>query len=228
MIEDKKIYVISNGISVKIGVSKNPKSRLSTMSTATHESLTLEYQTDLCSNSYDIEKMCHLELCHKALNGEWFDISPLGAIKVVKSIYSTVAITVEYSDDKKASIEDFSKVVGSFIEVEDGMYKVNHMMEAINRYRKDRKMGKKQLAIFFTTNLCKEAIAHECVQLGKPISSVKVSHRGKDGGTWVSRNLLVLFFRWSSGCFTFDSDSAPLISKAIEKAIQKERLNINN
>lgn len=82
----KSIYLIQsleNGY-YKIGVSKNPNRRLSTLQTGNSSKLKLviTYQTDL---AYKIEKSLHNKFSHTNKIGEWFDLSVVEALTFVES-----------------------------------------------------------------------------------------------------------------------------------------------
>lgn len=72
----KSIYLIksSEDSHYKIGVSKNPQKRLSTLQTGNSSQIILisEYKT---INAYKIEKVLHRKYSHFQRNGEWFNLS---------------------------------------------------------------------------------------------------------------------------------------------------------
>ena len=196
----KKVYVISNGESVKIGMSANPKQRCKDLNVGSCLPLSLEYQTDICSNAWEVERVCHIELEHRKVSGEWFDIGVFSAVDVVKNIFGSMAILTESQDDKAANPDKFLSFIAGGVVTKSGMYKVTNLLARVNDYRASMGMGRKQLQSFFNTSLCRNAISQECIQDNKTLSCVKTSSRGIDGGTWVSEKLFSVFIRWASGC----------------------------
>jgi len=67
------IYIIQaeNGL-CKIGISTNPKRRLSTLQTGSPVSLKLIFQFE---GNYDTEEQLHNMFAHKQQHGEWFRLS---------------------------------------------------------------------------------------------------------------------------------------------------------
>lgn len=67
----------------KIGVSKNVKTRLMQLNTASFEPITLEYWADIDGDgAYHVEGMVH-ELLKYNLHGEWFSVQIYDAIKAI-------------------------------------------------------------------------------------------------------------------------------------------------
>lgn len=67
-----QVYLISDGISVKIGVSKEPEVRLRQLSTACPRRLTL---LTSFQGGFDVEAEIHRHYESQRVNGEWFDLS---------------------------------------------------------------------------------------------------------------------------------------------------------
>lgn len=72
------LYLISESPAgpVKVGVSVNPASRLSSLQTGNPRPLKVlaSYRFPV-SEVYEVEKMFHFDFIHSAILGEWFDLS---------------------------------------------------------------------------------------------------------------------------------------------------------
>jgi len=69
---EKAVYVMKSSMGmVKIGISKNPKSRRSSLITAHPGDLWLEASTYDC-DAVEAERMLHEEYSEHRMNGEWF------------------------------------------------------------------------------------------------------------------------------------------------------------
>ena len=66
------VYIISDGSSFKIGVSKDPLSRMKQLQTGNKNVLTLEH-CELKNEPYKVEKFAHRHLQSKKGEGEWFE-----------------------------------------------------------------------------------------------------------------------------------------------------------
>lgn len=200
----KKIYVISSAAGViKIGVSCDPESRLKQLQIANNEDLSLEYQTAFCDNADEIEKICHVTLSRDHVNGEWFSCDKNYAISTLKETFSTVSINMNKDMDEYAALgeNDIEEFYSCFSDMPTlyGMYKISHVMPAVNEFRVKMGLGKKQLASFFINEATKRAIANSCLIRRVPVQSVKMSSRGKFGGTYVDDLLLDEFVKWCIG-----------------------------
>jgi hypothetical protein len=68
------IYIISDSIDIKVGISKNPTKRIKQLQTGSSKKLFIinTYQVDL-SKAFTIEKKCHDKLSTSyEKRGEWF------------------------------------------------------------------------------------------------------------------------------------------------------------
>lgn len=70
--EVRKIYLISNGTHVKIGLSQDPETRLKTLQTGSSFKLELLGWVD---GDYDKETQLQDYFAHKSEEGEWFDLT---------------------------------------------------------------------------------------------------------------------------------------------------------
>lgn len=195
----KKVYVVSCESGVKIGVSATPDQRVKTLSTESPECLKLEYQTDFCVNAESVEAVCHIELSHREIKREWFDVSPLVAIEVVKNVFASVSIQDDRDSPRMASKDSFIGCIKDYIKESDGMYEISSLKDCVNEFRAKYGLGSKQISSFFNTESTKRAIAEICIRDGIPISGVKYSSKGRYGGTWVCPDLFSHFLRWASG-----------------------------
>jgi len=87
------IYIIGDTESpYKIGFTKDPEKRLSTLQTGNPKKLTIHYKEQINENEVKfIEKQIHKELKRKKISGEWFDISLDDAIAEIK--YAVIRYT---------------------------------------------------------------------------------------------------------------------------------------
>jgi hypothetical protein len=78
------VYVISAGPQAqKIGISAKAAVRLSQMQVAHHTTLVLFHMT-MVGDARAVERYAHQMLAERSLRGEWFDVSPDEARKVVE------------------------------------------------------------------------------------------------------------------------------------------------
>lgn len=84
----KAVYVInfSDG-SVKIGVSKNPKERVHTLSKQSGKRILAYWHSCLLSNSFEIERNLHSDFGEYRLEGEYFDVNYRDVLQTVKDKY---------------------------------------------------------------------------------------------------------------------------------------------
>lgn len=68
LISDKKTYYY------KIGVSKNPETRLKQLQTGNQSKLTLNKKV-LCENYNEVEQSLHNKYSMFRINGEWFELT---------------------------------------------------------------------------------------------------------------------------------------------------------
>ena len=80
---ERKIYVISNGTYVKIGVSQDPDFRCRTLQTGSPKPLELVYTA---FGGFDIEREIHGRLQDHRVFGEWFDVTPEAAWAVIREV----------------------------------------------------------------------------------------------------------------------------------------------
>lgn len=80
------VYVVENEVtgSVKVGVSSNPKKRLSTLQTGTEHRLNLVHVSD--ATIVASEKKVHELLNESCIRGEWFNVSTDAAISTVSCV----------------------------------------------------------------------------------------------------------------------------------------------
>lgn len=82
------VYLIAASNAVKIGVSKNPQSRLSSIQTGHHDRLQIVKVWDQIDRTQaeQIEALAHNMFADWRLTGEWFAISPYEASQAIDSI----------------------------------------------------------------------------------------------------------------------------------------------
>jgi hypothetical protein len=70
------IYAIGTDTRQKIGLSKDPKSRLSQLQTGNAENLYLHHSIEVSSDRVKmLEKFLHKDIGYKRLKGEWFNMT---------------------------------------------------------------------------------------------------------------------------------------------------------
>jgi len=210
---NKHVYIAESGGLVKIGVSANPEKRISQFNTGNHSEVALLCKTEPCSNPEDVESIIHIELSHKRVKGEWFDVSPHVAFSVVSDVFSNVAIQPS-GPSSPQSLNKFISICGDSVAIVDGMYNISAMKGAINKYRKESGLGSKQLGSFFLLESTKTEITRICIEGEKPLSLVKVAVKGRFGGTYICPRLFDLFISWASGISGLqEADLCPTINK---------------
>ena len=107
------VYIIENvdNGAIKIGVGNDPNKRLKQLQTGSVSELELVYQSNVCSNAFDIEAECHHHFEEYHIRGEWYDVSKNEVINyleqqnfVLKSefskyLYGIINIIAEESDN---------------------------------------------------------------------------------------------------------------------------------
>jgi len=84
----KHLYVFENEAGfVKIGISKNPKSRLNTLQNQSGLKIVRSYISPICENAKDIESLLHKKFSVYRRKGEYFSC-----------LYETVLATVQVQD----------------------------------------------------------------------------------------------------------------------------------
>lgn len=69
----------------KIGISKNPHSRLRSLQTGHPNKLFLNHSIEVPKDRVRLlERMIHQDLSHRRTNGEWFDLSPKEAEELLE------------------------------------------------------------------------------------------------------------------------------------------------
>ena len=78
------VYVILfDDESVKIGVSKDPKKRINTISHSSGKKIVESWFSDLLENAFDVEHKAHKRFSEKRLKGEYFRISYTDALEAI-------------------------------------------------------------------------------------------------------------------------------------------------
>lgn len=80
------VYIIENidNGAIKIGVAHNPETRLKQLQTGSVSELRIVYQSYLCSNAFDIEKITHIHFKDQHIRGEWYRISKDDVIRFLE------------------------------------------------------------------------------------------------------------------------------------------------
>lgn len=84
---DQAVYVIKNeqtGL-IKIGVAKDPESRMNTLSNQSGCDLQMVFCTPKCKNAYEIEQNIHKLFLKNRERGEWFNIDESEVVEEIKT-----------------------------------------------------------------------------------------------------------------------------------------------
>jgi len=135
------VYVVeTESGKVKIGVSKNPKKRISALQTSTFERLKNVHISNKCFNFMEIEENLHYIFKNERLNGEWFDLQFEDA---VNKLNEQNIITDKKQCDKelvgyalRITHESWSDV--KKVSKQIGIAANSYMILAINDYVKNR------------------------------------------------------------------------------------------
>jgi hypothetical protein len=76
------VYVLSDGVAVKIGIAIRPLHRLRALQTGHARRLAMEFILDTTAPR-EVERRAHALLCEYRLSGEWFAVSAQTAIDAV-------------------------------------------------------------------------------------------------------------------------------------------------
>jgi len=127
------VYLISDGVNIKIGVSQNPSNRLKTMQTGNASKLELLW-SKCYMNPYAVEASIHNMHFQNHVIGEWFNLSS-SSIEEVKN--------TEWKD------EELKTVANPFLRrVEDGYFSASVLINSVKgtskstRHYKERKSTK--------------------------------------------------------------------------------------
>ena len=84
----KSVYVILNKDNgrVKIGVSDNPEERIQSLMHQGGCMMSIMYKSHQISNANEVERNLHAMFVDKRFVGEWFNITPTEAIKMVRKL----------------------------------------------------------------------------------------------------------------------------------------------
>jgi hypothetical protein len=85
------VYVVSNPLwkGVKIGKAIDVRDRVKTMQTYAPAEYALEHYV-YSTKALQVEKHVHRELSDARIRGEWFNISPLEAFKIIKRVCDVI------------------------------------------------------------------------------------------------------------------------------------------
>lgn len=79
-----------------------------------------------------------------------------------------------------------------------GMFNANDMHKIGNEHRKISGLSQKQLASYFDLDATSELINAVCIEDNIQLDDVKISKRGKNGGTWIHPVVFVDMAMWYS------------------------------
>ena len=80
------VYILSNSENgfLKVGVSNNVEKRIKQLQTGSWATLSMEYKSMVCSNSFNIETAVHQKLVDQRVRGEWFDVDLETAMSLIE------------------------------------------------------------------------------------------------------------------------------------------------
>ena len=88
------VYIISDGTSIKVGISKDPPARIRQLQTAQSRTLRLlgQYEVPTRVKAKNIEARVHRKFKNQLIRGEWF---PLSLIPKIEQIVDDLASNIE-------------------------------------------------------------------------------------------------------------------------------------
>lgn len=91
---ESSVYVIgSAGGPQKIGVATNPAHRLRMIQVSNPTILTLQYSRPFArSVAFKVERVAHLLLAEKRINGDWFDVTAEEAVRAISEAAGKTAL----------------------------------------------------------------------------------------------------------------------------------------
>ena len=110
------VYIIENvdNGAIKIGVGNDPNKRLKQLQTGSVSELELVYQSNVCSNAFDIEAECHHHFEEYHIRGEWYDVSKNEVINYLEQ--QNFVLKSEFSKYLYGSINIIAKEIDNYIE----------------------------------------------------------------------------------------------------------------
>lgn len=113
----KSIYIMkSNDGKVKIGVSKCPNKRKKNLESLLNIQILEKYETELCSNSYQIESIMHKYFSDYRIYGEWFSCEYEVAVSVLANKFKEMAEFKKHTTEGTildSFMEDINCVISS-------------------------------------------------------------------------------------------------------------------
>lgn len=96
----KHIYaMLANDGRVKIGTSKDVSERVMSIEHSKEVKVMDVFKTEMCSNPFTVEKLCHDLFGEKRVFGEWFSIDFDEAVDGIKTIFEKYAKFEESNSD---------------------------------------------------------------------------------------------------------------------------------
>ena len=94
--------ILAKDLTVKVGISKEPKRRINTIRTTSGKHIIKTYVSDYISNAGEIESRFKKQFHSRAICGEWFDVDYDEALKELKSLFANYSkIEVEKDENNR-------------------------------------------------------------------------------------------------------------------------------
>lgn len=124
----KSVYVIRNTETdrIKIGITENIKERLANLQNSAGCVLCVEFVSNKCFNSFEIERKVHEILKDRRYIGEWFNVDARTAVKTVEGIISTKTLIVS-QPGQKINLGLYNKLESGIYEKDGKMYNVKYI-----------------------------------------------------------------------------------------------------
>lgn len=101
MTEFSSLYIISEGDDgpIKIGVSRNPRTRLTDLQIANPRQLTIFVTYTFVEEiAYECEVRLHEELAERRVRGEWFNIRPSFILEYMPDFFKSLGFDGLYTE----------------------------------------------------------------------------------------------------------------------------------
>lgn len=99
--------ILAKDLTVKVGISKEPKRRINTIRTTSGKHITKTYVSEYISNAGEIESRFKKQFHSKAICGEWFDVDYDEALKELKSLFVNYS-KIEVKEDENNCLDELA------------------------------------------------------------------------------------------------------------------------
>ena len=132
----KKVYVMKSGSDYKIGVAENPSIREAILKTG-NPRVTLVFESDPISNSYQIESLLHQKYADKSIGNEWFE--NLDEREVVASVKNHVE---KYGKTEEQTTEVYQDKIQNLVDwmLRDKKAQIQKLDEEVSRINEENRV----------------------------------------------------------------------------------------